>query len=363
LIVHQLGSVLARGDAVTNHIVEIDRRLTRWGLATRIYGADIAAAPTDKAQLDREYVPCLENTDDLLLYHYSAYCENYELFRRSRNRKVLIYHNITPAEFYHPYDAVYESLCDQGRRLLPQLVECDLALGVSEYNRDELVVAGFAADRLGVLPLFLGVQDFDQAPRVDALYRQLKTGGTANILFVGKVAPNKAFEDLIKIFSAYHRHTNPNSRLILVGARFVPRYDRVVDRLVARLGLKDAVIFTDRVRLAELKTYYQAADLFLCASRHEGFCAPLLEAMYFDAPILAREMTAIPTTLGRAGVRFRELDYPRLAEMMQILVEDSALRRQVIATQRARLADFAPERVEACLQDALCRVGVTVGGE
>jgi len=358
LRIHQVGSVLALGDAVTNHIIEIDRRLSRWGFASAIYGADIAASPVDKARPDREYAAVLDNPNDLLIYHYSAYCDNHVLYQRARQRKIFIYHNITPAEFFRPYDPFYESLCRRGRALLPELTGCDLALGVSEYNRQELLAVGFAAERSGVLPLFLGIDDFARTTGREQLVQQLKAGGVVNILFVGKVAPNKGFIDLINLFYAYHRHINPRSRLILVGARFLPRYDQVLDALVARLGLGDAILFTNRVPLGDLKAYYEAADLFLCASQHEGFCAPLLEAMYFQIPILARGVTGVPYTLGRAGVQFHQLNYAILAELMAMQIEDGALRQQVIAGQTARLAELAPARVEEQLAAALRAVGV-----
>lgn len=353
-----MGSVLSRGDAVTNHIVEIDRRLSSWGFTSYIYGSSIAAAPVDKARPDSAYVPALKNPDDVLIYHYSAYCDNYTLFRGSSHRKILVYHNITPAEYFRPYDAMYESLCARGRLTLTELTDCDLAMGVSEYNRQELVRAGFAAERTGVLPLFLGVDDFESTPRNASLYRYLKSGDVANVLFVGRVAPNKGFEDLIKIFYHYHRYVNRRSRLILVGARFLPRYDQVLDALVARLRLADSVVFTNRVSLRDLKTCYEAADLFLCASRHEGFCVPLLEAMYFDVPIMARAAAGVPYTLGQAGVQFYELDYSLLAEVMHLLITDGTLHRQVVATQRQRLGEFAPARVECRLREVLQAVGV-----
>ncbi len=355
-----MGSVLSLGDAVTNHIVEIDRRLSAWGFDTCIYGSDISGVRLSKAQLDTAYHQFLDDSEDLLIYHYSAYCDNASLFRRSRNRKVLIYHNITPAEYFQPYDPTYEALCSRGRELLSELAGCDLAVGVSEYNRQELVNAGFAAERTGILPLFLGVSDFERATRDDSLYRRLKSGGMTTVLFVGKVAPNKAFEDLIKVFYAYHHHINPRSRLLLAGARFLPAYDRALDGLVTRLGLEDAVIFTNRITLAELKACYQAADLFLCASRHEGFCAPLLEAMYFDVPILARAEAGVPYTLGQAGIQFHQPEGAVLAELAAILLQDLPLRRQVVATQRQRLADFQPDRVEASLCEVLEKVGIAV---
>ena len=144
-----MGSVLSAGDAVTNHIIEINRRLVRWGFATDIFGADIAAAPAVGARPDSEYRPFLNNSDDVLLYHYSAYCENHTLFQASHNRKILIYHNITPSVFFRPYDPMYETLCQRGRELLGQLAACDLAVGVSEYNRQELIRCRFSRRAYG----------------------------------------------------------------------------------------------------------------------------------------------------------------------------------------------------------------------
>ena len=355
MIVHQMGSVLAYGDAITNHIAAIDRRLIGWGYATRIYGANIEAARLPTAQLDTAYAPYLDCPDDLLIYHYSAYCDNYRLFQRSRNRKILIYHNITPAHFFRPYDATLEGVCAQGRAVLSELTCCDLALGVSEYNRRELVDAGFAPDKTGVLPVLVDFEVIDREPRQEKLYRRL-TDGRVNILFVGRMAPNKAIEDVIGVFHTYHRYVNPRARLTLAGARGWERYSRALDGLVARLGLNNAVTFTDRIPLADLKTYYQTAHLFLSASQHEGFCVPLLEAMHFDLPILARACAAVPDTLDRAGVLFHALDRPVLAETIHRLVTDGALRQQIVAGQRARLADFAPERVEGQLKQVIEQV-------
>ena len=355
-----MGSVLSFGDAVSNQILEIDRRLTAWGFSTSIFADTLGPEMGGVAKPDVAYHRHVDNPEDLLIYHYSAYCENHLLYQRSRNRKLLIYHNITPGSYYAPYDPWYQSLCSRGRQILPELRDCDLALGVSEYNRLELVQAGFAGEKTEVLPIFLGIADMESTSRDEGLYRRLGQRGTRNILFVGRVAPNKAFEDLIKVFCLYHRYLNPNSRLLLVGARFLPRYDRALDTLVERLNLTSSVFFTNRVSQSELRTYYEAADLFLCASRHEGFCVPLLESMYFDVPILARAETGVRYTLGPAGFAFHKLDYAALAETMHLLIEDRDLRRQVIATQKRRLDDFSTAKVQERLRAALQSLGLPV---
>jgi len=358
-VIHQIGSTLAYGDAITNHIVALDHQLSRWGLPSRIYGARIDGSRITKAELDTAFVDGNES-DDILIYHYSAFCENYQLFRRSRNRKILIYHNITPASFYSPYDAGMAEVCSRGRELLPMLHDCDLALGVSEFNRQELVAIGFNATKTAVLPILLSLDNFATKARDEWVYQRLTKDGLINILVTGRIAPNKAYEEIIKIFAEYHHSINPHSRLHFVGTRFVRKYNELLDRLVSAFGLHDAITFTDRVSLAVLKAYYEASHVFVCASRHEGFCVPLVEAMSFGLPILARAGTAIPETLGSAGVLYQSEDYPVLAETLGLMVEDQDFRTSLAEGQRARLADFAPARVATGLRAALARVGLEV---
>ena len=358
MVIHQMGSVLGYGDAITNHIATLDRQLVEWGFSARLYAASVEGARIARAELDTAYTAS-DNPDDILIYHYSAYCDNYQLFRRSRNRKILIYHNITPSHFYQPFDPYLEAICREGREVLPLLRECDLAFGVSEFNRQELIDLGFDARRTRVMPILPSLNNFATTPRDRRMFNRLKTPGITNILFVGRVAPNKAHDDLLTTFAAYHRHINRASRLILAGPRFLPRYNEFLDRLIIKLNLQRSALFTDRISLAELKACYEAADVFMCASRHEGFCVPLLEAMSFGLPILARAETAIPDTLGSAGVLFHDLDQPILAETLQVMVEDADLRRRLIDAQRRRLADFAPEHITRQLRDMLISVGVS----
>ncbi|MBN2006004.1 MAG: glycosyltransferase [Anaerolineae bacterium] len=358
--VHQITAGLAYGDAISNHIVEIDRRLKQWGIESHIYAENVDPRMAHLGSLDYKYVPFMENTEDLLIYHYSIYSSTMKFYLESRNRKVVDYHNITLPHFFHGYDASLAQACRLGRSLLPKFQDCEMILADSEFNRQELVAAGIPAGRTKVLPIFLRLDDFASVKRNETLYRRLKADGTANILFVGRVTPNKAFEDLLKVFAIYHRDVNSYSRLILVGARSLPRYNQVLDALLARLGLEDAVVFTGHVTFRDLKTYYEAADLFLCTSHHEGFCVPLLEAMYFDLPVLARAETSVPYTLGNAGVMYHKLDHAILAEMVQLLLEDPDLRTQVLAGQRRRLEAFAPECVELLLRDILRDIGISV---
>jgi glycosyltransferase involved in cell wall biosynthesis len=356
--IHQMTAALVYGDAITNDILEIDARLKAWGHEAQIFAEHIEPCLAHLGRPQAEYEAFLGEQGDVLIYHYSLYTSNLELYRHSRQRKVVVYHNITPPEFFHGYSRDMEAICRIGRQALPQLAGCDLAVADSDYNRRELVEAGIAADRTDVLPPFINLASLAGTVHNPALYGRLRQAGTANLLFVGRVAPNKALEDLIKVVHCYRQAIDPQVRLWLVGAQPMPVYTRFLERLCLRLGLDGVVELAGQVSLSDLKTYYQAADLFLCASRHEGFGVPLVESMAFDLPVLARSCTAVPDTLGQAGVLFHGSDYDAVAEAAHLLLTDAALRRQVIDRQRQRLADFVPERIEARLRQALQRVGV-----
>ena len=90
-------------------------------------------------------------------------------------------------------------------------------------------------------------------------------------------------------------------------------------------------------------------------SEHEGFCVPLVEAMATDVPVLAYASTAVPETLGGAGVAFSPKDLEYAAEMLGLLVYDDDLREDVLEGQRRRLHDFADARVETHLDQLVAR--------
>ncbi len=355
--VYQLGHGVIPGDAISTHIFEIDRRLRLWGFETAIFAQHVAPEYRHRASPDVQFAPFLGRKDDLLLYHYSIYTPNIRLFQAFRGRKVVIYHNITPARFFWRWDRRQAWLCSLGRRALRFLRHGDWGAGVSEYNRQELIQAGFPPDRTSVLPIFLPIEEFDHTPSNGQLLERLRADGMVNFLSVGRVAPNKTIEDTIRVFSIYHRYINPRSRLFVVGSRYIRAYDDQINALVRALGLQEAVILTGRVSLSDLKTYYQGATLYLTTSRHEGFCVPLIESMYFGVPILARHATAIPETLGESGIMFTRLGYVEVAEMAHLLATDEGLRAHVVRAQRRRLEAFAPERVEEKLRFVLEQVG------
>jgi glycosyltransferase involved in cell wall biosynthesis len=247
---------------------------------------------------------------------------------------VLVYHNITPPEYFVDVHRLLVRLCYHGRRELAAYIgRCDLALGDSEFNRQELEEIGFPAT--GVLPVVPGFAHLDGPP--NSLVAGQFDDEWTNLLFVGRVIPNKRIENVIRAFAAYRSRYNHRSRLLVVGSYGgFERYLTMLQQLVARLGLQD-VHFTGHVSNEELTAYYDVADVFLCASEHEGFCVPLVEAFYKRIPVLALARTAVPATMDGAGVLYDDPDPAGVATLVDTVVGDTALQERILTGQDAAL--------------------------
>lgn len=357
--IHQLVPSMAPGDATSNHVLEIDKRLSKWGFESHIYAQHINPKLQSHIRPLAEIRPFLTHKDDLLIFHYNLFHFSSHLFQTAQCRRILIYHNITPAHFFTGWDKNNENNCRLGRMSLQRLQQCDLAVGDSDFNRQELVDVGFDAAKTAVVPIFLPVDEWNATPTDAALQKRLNKSQTTNWLTVGRVAPNKALEEVIRLFHVYKNQINSDAHLYLVGSQSVRTYFQELKNLVNALDLTACVTFPGRVSNSQLKTYYQNTHLFVSASYHEGFCVPLIESMFFGVPILARNTTAIPETLGSSGILFNKFGYLEAAEAAHLMITDSALRNQIIATQKQRLQDFLPDAAEAKLQEILQQIGIT----
>jgi glycosyltransferase involved in cell wall biosynthesis len=343
--VHQLVPNFGLGDAIGNHVRALRGLLRGWGYASQVYAQHVHQSLAGEAHFYTRYREVAAPAS-VVLFHFSIGSEVTAFFAGLPDRRVLVYHNITPPEYFVGVNARVADRCRRGRWELGRLAGVtDLALGVSEYNRRELAEAGFR--RTGVLPVLVDWAQYE-APPVRALTQAYRQGTT--LLFVGRVAPNKRVEDLVKAFYFY-RQLDPGSRLLVVGSAVdTEGYLAGCQKLAAELGVADGVVFAGGVSQAELCTYYRLASAYLCLSEHEGFCVPLLEAMHFGVPVVAYAAAGVPGTLGGAGLLVETRDFPLIAETVHRVVTDGPLRAAVVAGQRARLAAFAPAPVGAQLR-------------
>jgi L-malate glycosyltransferase len=340
--VHQVLATLGYGDAIGHEVLGIQRALESAGYESSIF-VETADRRLEDLTLDyREMIGTIA-PEDVLIHHFSIGSRASRIAYALPGRMALIYHNITPPEYFLGVHNDLVKLCFRGRRELTAYIDrCDLALGDSEYNRQELESLGFSAT--GVLPV---VPDFSHLDL--ATDRSLAAGFDdewTNVMFVGRVIPNKKFEDVIRAFHVYRTRHNPRSRLLLVGSYSgFETYLTLLTSLVANLGTPD-VHFLGHVSNEQLSALYDIADLFLCASEHEGFCVPIVEAFYKRVPVVAYAATAVPATMDGGGVLFDSPDPTEVARLMSAILDDPRLEEQVIASQDAALArllarDFA----------------------
>jgi glycosyltransferase involved in cell wall biosynthesis len=337
--IHQLIPSLAYGDAIANHATFICEVLRELGYESELFAENVDEQMSD---LGRPFRPTDIRPRDGLLYHHSIGSGLTSYAARHAGPKALVYHNITPARFFEPWHPSFAKLLEAGRTQLATLASSfPVSCGVSEYNAKELREAGFPEPR--VLPLFIDPMRWCHA--ADPHWMGVLQDGRTNILFVGRIAPNKCQHELVEAFNAYLSF-DPDARLLLVGGwADGDRYAHSVRSLAERLGIGSQVVLARKCSDAQLFACYRTAHLFWSMSEHEGFCVPLIEAMWFDIPVMAFRSTAIPETLGPAGLMFTEKKPVELAALARLLIEDKALRRTIVLGQEVRRAQFLPERV------------------
>ncbi len=350
MVINQWVPAAHRGDAVGDSARRVRGLLRERDHVSEIYALSI----DDDLRGDiRPYADPAARQGDATILHFAVPSPMSEALTSLPGRTVIQYHNLTPAHFFAPWDAGLFRLMTLGRQELAALAgRVDLALGDSDYNRRELEALGFA--RTGVMPIAVDTQRITGAPRMPALESTLNDGLT-NILFVGRMVPQKKIEDLLKLGEHYKRYVDTEYRFLFVGRTDgIPRYYAALREMATRYQLPaQRFVFTGKVTDEELATYYRMADAYVSLSEHEGFCVPLVEAMAADVPILAYGAAAVPETLGGAGVTFTPKDLEHAAELLGLLVYDDGLRASVLAGQRRRLADFGAERIDHALDGML----------
>jgi len=340
--VHQVLATLGYGDAIGHEVLGINRVLRDAGFESEIFVETADRRLEDLTTDYREMVGAVA-PDDVLIHHFSIGSRASRTAYALPGRMALVYHNITPPEYFLGVHKDLVKLCFRGRRELTAYVtRCELALGDSEYNREELAALGFR--ETGVLPVVPDFAHLDLPPNTMTADRF--DDGWTNIMFVGRVIPNKKFEDVIRAFHVYRTRHNPRSRLLLVGSHGgFEKYLAMLHALIARLGTPD-VHFLGHVSNEELTALYDVADLFLCASEHEGFCVPLIESFYKQVPVLAYAATAVPATMDGGGVLYYTKDPFEVGRLMNAILDDPAIEDAIVASQDAALArlqrkDFA----------------------
>jgi glycosyltransferase involved in cell wall biosynthesis len=342
MIVNQWVPAAHKGDAIGDSARRVRTLLRELGHESELYALTIDDELRDDV---RPFAADGARRGDVTIFHYALPSPMTAAFAALPHGRVLQYHNVTPAHFFGPYDAGLFRLATRGREELKTLVgHTDAALGDSEYNRRELDALGFA--NTGVFPIAVDTDRFRTAQPRPGLERVL-SDGLLNFLFVGRIVPNKKIEDHIRLAEHYKRYVDTDYRFLFVGRTDgLPSYYSMVRALITEYQMPlDRFIFTGGVTEAELATYYRTARVYISLSEHEGFCVPLVEAMASDVPVLAFTSTAVPDTLGGAGLQFSPKDLEFAAELLGELAYNEQLRADIIEGQRRRLTAFTAARL------------------
>jgi glycosyltransferase involved in cell wall biosynthesis len=340
--VHQFLPSLAPRDAVGNHTVATSRALRRAGVSGRIWAEYVHP---DLLRAGRHYrgypgrLTGLRPPRRALLYQASTGTDGLVDFLVRRPEPLaLYYHNVTPAEFFDPYDATAAARSRQGREELRRLVpRATSVLTASEFNARELRALG-VDDVVVVLPYIGSGSPARPDPELETHLRAGKRG--IDLLFVGRMMPHKGLMHLLRVVAALRAGGEAPVRLFLVGASGPRSFMASLRRLRETLRLEGAVFITGSLPEGQLAAHYAAADLFVCLSEHEGFCIPLLEAMRSGLPVVAYDAGAVGETLGGTGVLLGTLDALVVAEAVHRVTGSDVLGSQLRDRQRARAAEL-----------------------
>jgi len=357
--VFQVLTTLSKGDAVSNDTLAIKDLLKKNGYKNSAIYAEHLDPKFMSKTIKPYHVMPKPDKNDIMLYHLSTGTVLNSKIMDIDCRKFVIYHNMTPPDFFVPYSGTQARLCSQGieeAKALKDTFEggiCD-----SSFNKDQLLSYGYTCP-LEVCPILVPFSDYDKTPDAGVLDAM---GGAAlendheikNILYVGRIAPNKKPEDLMTMVYAYRQRFGDKIRLILAGStQGMDKYTARLQTYCRRLGLDDIVVFTGHITFPQILAYYRSADCFVTLSEHEGFCVPLLEAMHFKTPIIAFDSCAVPETLGGTGILLDSKSPAVMAQTLNEVLTDKELRAKMIEEQSERLKYFSYENVSSMFMDEL----------
>ncbi|NQT93373.1 MAG: glycosyltransferase [Lentisphaerae bacterium] len=355
--VHQITQGFAYGDATSNMALTLQQQLLGMGVSSsRIFSRaeNIGSDQHDRCLDIGEHVGSA-SAENVILYHYGNASPLSAYYANAPGRKILVYHNVTPACYFRALAPDTAVRLDAARGELSTLADCtDLCCGISAFNLAGVSECGFR--KTMVFPAWIDKDALGVRPSPAILHRY--RDGFINLLFVGRVAPNKKIEDLLRLYQCLKK-SRPDLRVRLIVAGSTVGMELYKTYLAAKCleaGL-DGVVFTGHVTQADLNAYYRVSHAFLCASEHEGFCIPLMEATFFGLPVFAFDIPGVRETLEGTGVLFLERDFRYAAEIIARVVASSSLTSAVVDGQKTRLLYFSSERVAEHLAEALAAVG------
>ncbi len=353
IAIHQFSPSAVSGDGIGNGMFYLQKILREIGFESNIYAEDIESS-LKKEVLSYKKID-KNDIDSILFIHYSIYYDFSKWIDRLKLRKIMIYHNITPYKFFKK-DTLLYNLCKRGVEYLPELSsKVEGVIGDSKLNSKELKESGFK--NIETIPFLI---DKDRILESKWNYKKFNNlVDKFNIIFIGRIARNKAQKDLIEIANIYAKINN-NFKLYIIGGVTDIDYKNELEELIDRYNLKNFITITGKVSNEELYAYYRASNIFLCMSEHEGFGIPLIEAMLFNVPVIAYNSSNIKDTMNGGGVLFNKKSFKDIAGVIELIRVNHAFKREIIKTQKEAIKIYEHQNILKKLISYLNSIGIEV---
>ncbi|MGI6524087.1 MAG: glycosyltransferase [Bdellovibrionota bacterium] len=341
--IHQLVHTLSYGDAISGEVLALQRCFHNLGFASEIFAINVHPLLKGRA---KSYQELPLNFNGEVLFHFSLGSPLSDLYKNiTTAKRSMIFHNLTDPHWFKGVNPRIVADLENGQKQLPEMCQVtDRLIADSPFNAKELKKYGFDAE---VLELPIDEEKWGVEPN-SGIAAMLAADPSLHLVHTGRLAPNKCIEDIIKTFYFLHHKINRQSKLWLVGIDIdTELYSFSLKRMVDEFDLTDAVNFVGCLADSELKALYQNADVYLCMSEHEGFCLPVIEAMYFNLPVITFDSTALSDTVGDGAIIVKEKRHHYIAEMIQAIFSDSSLRDKLKQAGAERAKHFSFERFSA----------------
>lgn len=345
--IHQLVVGASMHDAVGELALELQIFLSEIG-PSEIFSHYCESNLTSKVRNLEDLRSKFGSSEDIIIYHVTIGDDKIvDLLDKRPERIAIIYHNITPSRFFYPFDPVFANLLDLGRVQLRHLAPrvCG-ALADSKYNAQELLDFGY--QNIAVAPPLVSLEKILNATdEPTANHLKILSQKSPIVLYVGQLLPHKRPDFVIEAFNILTTNIIPQAQLIMVGTGRLPQYKSALEELISQTNL-GSIWLTGQVGLGQLAEFYRGSDILTVGSEHEGFCLPLIEAMAFEKPVLARDYAAVPETLGQGGMIMpKDSTAAEFAEAMAIVLENKSLGDSIVRKQNERGKDFSVTKARA----------------
>ena len=353
-------TTLKKNDAIGNDVMHQFKVLTHHHITTFIFTQEVEVERMQPHVIDENAATSLlSEPDTLLIYHHGGcWDDGFRLLKTAQCRCYVKYHNVTPSHFFTPYNKTYEQFCARGMEQTAELAHLEnitAFLCDSPFNAQGMRAHKVESDKIKIVPPFHRLDDFKNCQTDPALAHTLQLPGRINLLFVGRMVPNKGHIHLIRVAAACQRMYDDNIQLYLAGGvdQALEGYLNDLKTLARQEGVSDRVHFTGAISFSALYTYYTHSHLFLLMSSHEGFCLPVLEAQYNQLPVIALDNCAVSHTMGPEQLVFEKPDYPTFAAAVHVLFHSPACRTYLATVGRKNLERFDNSTTERLFLKAL----------